>query len=102
MGSDDKTIRVWEYGIPEQIKYIADPSMHSMPFVSATPDGNWLLIQNMDNSILTYGAKDRISLNRKKIFRGHNNVGYACQISSSHDGRYVLSGDGLGRCFFWE
>lgn len=35
--SDDKTVRVWEFGIPEQIKYIADPSMHSMPYVSVTP-----------------------------------------------------------------
>merc|ERR1711904_136426 len=32
--SDDKSIRVWEYGIPEQIKYITAPSMHSMPYVS--------------------------------------------------------------------
>ena len=40
--SDDKSIRVWEYGIPVVMKYIADPTMHSMPTVTASPNGNWL------------------------------------------------------------
>ena len=29
--SDDKSIRVWEWDIPVDIKYIADPTMHSVP-----------------------------------------------------------------------
>lgn len=33
-----QTLRVWEYGIPVQIKYIADPSMHSMPAVAVHPN----------------------------------------------------------------
>lgn len=33
-----QTVRVWEYGIPVQIKYIADPSMQSMPSVAVSPD----------------------------------------------------------------
>jgi pre-mRNA-processing factor 17 len=100
--SDDKTIRIWEFGIPNQIKYIADPSMHSMPYVSIVPNGRWILMQNMDNTIHTYGVKDRISLNKKKIFKGHSNAGYACQVGVSPNGRYVLSGDGEGRCYFWD
>merc|ERR1719221_366746 len=96
--SDDKTIRVWEFGNPEQIKYIADPSMHSIPFVGIVPNNKWLLMQNMDNTILTYGAKDRFSINKKKIFKGHSNAGYACQVGMSPNGHYVLSGDGKGRC----
>ncbi len=49
--SDDKTIRVWEFGIPVQIKYIADPSMHSMPVVATHPSNNYLLMQSLDNQV---------------------------------------------------
>lgn len=37
--SDDKSIRVWEYGIPVVIKYISEPHMHSMPSVQVHPNG---------------------------------------------------------------
>jgi hypothetical protein len=37
--SDDKSLRVWEWDIPVDIKYIADPSMHSMPSVALNNDG---------------------------------------------------------------
>jgi WD40 repeat protein len=100
--SDDKTIRVWEYGIPEQIKYIADPSMHSMPYVGKAPCGKWLLMQSMDNSIQTYSAGQRLGLHRKKKFIGHNNAGFSCQVGMSPDSRYVFSGDSRGRCYFWD
>lgn len=52
--SDDKTIRVWEYGIPVQIKYIADPGMHSIPAVTLHPNKQWFIGQSLDNQIVTY------------------------------------------------
>ncbi|KXZ41899.1 hypothetical protein GPECTOR_249g617 [Gonium pectorale] len=101
--SDDKTIRVWEFGIPVQIKYIADPSMHSMPAVATHPSKNYLLMQSLDNQVLTYMVKDgRFKSMKNKTFKGHNTAGYACQVNTSPDGKYVMSGDGEGRCFFWE
>lgn len=39
--SDDKTIRAWEYDIPVVVKYIADPSMHSMPATALSPNRNY-------------------------------------------------------------
>ncbi|KAG2485153.1 hypothetical protein HYH03_016139 [Edaphochlamys debaryana] len=101
--SDDKTIRVWEFGIPVQIKYIADPSMHSMPVVATHPSNNYLLMQSLDNQVLTYMIKDgRFKSQKNKTFKGHNTAGYACQVNTSPDGKYVMSGDSEGRCFFWE
>lgn len=100
--SDDKTIRVWELGIPVQIKYIADPGMHSIPSIAVHPNGKWFCGQSLDNQIVTYSALDRFRINRKKVFKGHINAGYACQVNFSTDGRYVISGDGDGKCFFWD
>jgi pre-mRNA-processing factor 17 len=59
-------------------------------------------MQSLNNTIITYGAKDRVSLNKKKKFSGHRNAGYGIQVGASPDGQYVLSGDEQGRCFFWD
>ncbi|XP_019177599.1 PREDICTED: pre-mRNA-processing factor 17-like [Ipomoea nil] len=96
--SDDKYLRVWEFGIPVVIKYISESHMHSMPSISPHPNGNWLAAQSLDNQILIYSTRERFQLKKKKRFAGHIVVGYACQINFSPDGQFVLSGDGEGRC----
>jgi pre-mRNA-processing factor 17 len=100
--SDDKSIRVWEFGIPVTMKYIADPTMHSAPATALSPNGNWLACQSLDNQITVYSTKDKFRCNRKKVFKGHSNAGYACQLGFSPDGRFVASGDGDGKLFFWD
>jgi len=100
--SDDKKVFIWEYGIPVVIKHIAEPDMHSMPFVAVHPSGKFFVGQSQDNQILVYSAINRFKINKKKRFLGHKNAGFAAQVSFSPDGRFVCSGDAEGRCFFWD
>ena len=100
--SDDKKMLVWEWDIGVPIKYISDPTMHSMPVVTMHPSEKFLLCQSLDNRIVVYQAGDRFALQRKKKMEGHNVAGYACDIAVSPDGRFVCSGDSNGKLFFWD
>ncbi|XP_071502742.1 pre-mRNA-processing factor 17-like [Diadema antillarum] len=100
--SDDKSLRVWEWDIPVDFKYIADPSMHSMPSVTLSHNGKWLGCQSMDNQIVIYSAINRFRQNRKKIFKGHMVAGYACQMDFAPDMSYIVSGDADGKLNVWD
>lgn len=100
--SDDKTLRAWEYDIPVVIKYVADPTMHSMPAVTLSPNKKWLSCQSLDNAVYIYSARDRFRLNRKKRFTGHLVAGFACQTAFSPDGQFLTSGDSEGKVIFWD
>jgi len=100
--SDDKKVFIWEYGIPVVMKHISEPDMHSMPAVGVHPNGKWWIGQSLDNTIRVYTCGTRFKENVRKIFRGHLNAGYAAQLGFSPDGKFVISGDGRGRCFFWD
>ncbi|KAL1464782.1 hypothetical protein WDU94_004400 [Cyamophila willieti] len=100
--SDDKSLRVWEWDIPVDMKYIADPTMHSMPAVTPSPNNKWLACQSMDNKILIFSALNRFKLNRKKTFEGHMVAGYACSLDFSPDMSYLISGDADGKCYIWD
>ncbi|KAK0080553.1 hypothetical protein PV325_013758 [Microctonus aethiopoides] len=100
--SDDKSLRVWEWDIPVDMKYIADPTMHSMPAVTPSPNQKWLACQSMDNKIVIFSALNRFKMNRKKTFVGHMVAGYACGIDFSPDMSYLVSGDADGKCYVWD
>eukprot|EP01132_Coremiostelium_polycephalum_P010667 gene10667-13065_t len=100
--SDDKSLRIWEWGIPVVIKYVSEPDMHSMPAVSVHPKGKWFATQSLDNQILIYSTRDKFRMNKKKRFIGHTVAGYACQLGFSPDGKYVISGDSTGKAYFWD
>lgn len=100
--SDDKSLRVWEWDIPVDMKYIADPTMHSMPAVTLSPNYKWLACQSMDNKIVVFSALNRFKMNRKKTFSGHMVAGYACSLDFSPDMSYVVSGDADGKVYVWD
>ncbi|KAG1671100.1 Pre-mRNA-processing factor 17 [Nymphon striatum] len=100
--SDDKSMRVWEWDIPVDMKYIAEPSMHSMPAVTLSPNGKWLACQSMDNKVMIFSALNRFKLNRKKTFTGHMVAGYACAVDFSPEMSYLVSGDADGKVYVWD
>lgn len=100
--SDDKSIRVWEWDIPVDVKYIADPSLYSMAAVTSAPNNKRLLCQSMDNKLQAFTCHTKFKLDSNKIFKGHMVAGYACVPDFSCDMSLVLSGDADGRIFFWN
>ena len=100
--SDDKSLRAWEWGIPVPIKFVAEPHMYAMVRAAPHPGGKYVAFQSGDNQIVVYAATDRFRQNRKKSFRGHNNAGYAIDVSVSPDGQFIMSGDSGGYVCFWD
>ena len=100
--SDDKKVLVWEWDIGVPIKYISDPSMHSMPSLVLHPSHQFFIAQSLDSHINVFQAGKRFALQRKKKYSGHQVAGYACEPAISPDGQYLVSGDGNGKLFFWE
>ena len=82
--------------------FAADPTMHSMPAVTKSPNQKWLAAQSLDNKICIFTCGDRFRPNKKKEFKGHMVAGYACQVDFSPDMSYLISGDGDGKCCVWD
>jgi len=100
--SDDKKVLLWEWDIGVPIKYIMDPTLHSMPAITLHPSQKYWIGQSLDNEIKVYEATGKMSVQKRKKFSGHQVAGYACDVAISPDGRFVMSGDGGGRLFFWD
>ena len=100
--SDDKKILVWEWDIGVPIKYISDPTMHSMPSLAMHPSQQFFVGQSLDNNLVCFQVGQKFKLSKKKKFSGHQVAGYACEPAFSPDGRFLMSGDGKGRIFFWD
>ncbi|EGO55147.1 hypothetical protein NEUTE1DRAFT_123651 [Neurospora tetrasperma FGSC 2508] len=101
--SDDRSLRVWEYGIPVEIKTISEPDMFALTKSTQHPSGKYVLYQCSDNSIVAYSsASDKFRQNRKKSWRGHNTAGSGIGLVCSPDGQFVASGDTGGYVCFWD
>ncbi|KAA8532619.1 hypothetical protein F0562_032565 [Nyssa sinensis] len=108
----DKNIKYWD---TETGQVISTFSTGKIPYVvKLNPDEdkqNILLAGMSDKKIvqwdmntgqITQDTRERFQLNKKKRFAGHIAAGYACQVNFSPDGRFVMSGDGEGKCWFWD
>ena len=100
--SEDKSMRIWEYGNPVPVKYINDPTLFSMPALARHPNGRYFVAQSLDNKIKTYEAENTFKHVGSKTFGGHTVAGNACQIDFSPDGKYLMSGDSNGNIFWWD
>lgn len=100
--SEDKSMRIWEYGNPVPVKYINDSSLFSMPALALHPSGKYFVAQSLDNKIKTYEAENTFKHVGSKTFGGHTVAGNTCQLDFSPDGRYLMSGDSNGNIFWWD
>ena len=84
------------------MKYISEPHMNAVPVVELHPSTQFWCGQSLDNQIVTYGARDKLKQMRKKTFKGHLCAGYSCGLTFSPNGKFLASGDGEGKLFFWD
>jgi len=66
------------------------------------PSGKYVAYQSGDNQIVVYSVGEKVRLNRKKGYRGHNTAGYAINLDISPDGSLLMSGDTSGSICFWD
>ncbi|CAK7901624.1 pre-mRNA-processing factor 17 [[Candida] anglica] len=101
--ADDKSVRFWEWQVNIPVKVIADPSSHSMPAAALLPpDGQFIALQSMDNTIQVIQGHGKFKFSSKKVFQGHNVAGYGIDVGFSADGKYIYSGDSRGFIYCWD
>ncbi|KAE9554395.1 hypothetical protein FO519_002387 [Halicephalobus sp. NKZ332] len=101
--SDDKSIRIWEWGIPVDTKLIQNAGLHSIPTMTKAPNEKWIVGQAMDNRLVLFQlVDDKLKFSKKHAFRGHNVSGYACSPDFSPEMSFICSGDAQGRVFVWD
>ncbi|KAG5502920.1 hypothetical protein JKF63_04693 [Porcisia hertigi] len=103
--SEDKTLRTWDYRSPVQIKQFADAAMHAITHVLHHPtQPEFLAAQSLNNKVIVFrdDGGGRLRLLHDREFTGHTISGTRCQLSFSHDGQYLSSGDISGKLYVWD
>ena len=102
--SSDKTLRTWDFRVPIGVQQFADVAMQAIPHVVSHPHESLLAAQTLGNKVVVYSdlGGGKMKLVRGKSFEGHTVSGTACQLSFSHDGQFLSSGDSTGSIFIWD
>ncbi|ODQ78202.1 hypothetical protein BABINDRAFT_172352 [Babjeviella inositovora NRRL Y-12698] len=100
--SEDKSVRMWDWGVNVPVKNISDPAQFNMPCVALHPKGDHVACQGMDNKVHTVLTTGKYRLNRRKYYTGHQSQGYNIGVGFSPDGKTLMSGDSRGRAWFWD
>ena len=98
--SEDRTMRVWDYGVPQTIRMIQDPAIDVIPNVALHPQDPMLAMHTFDDVVIVLHSETGIR--QRKTFSGHETMGHACNLAFSPDGRFLASGDGKGRLMVWD
>lgn len=99
--ADDRSVRLWEWKVNIPIKVMADPSQYAMPTAALHPNGKFLVLQCMDNSIVTMQLFGKFKFG-KRAFKGHHTAGFGIQVDISLDGKILMSGSDKGSAYFWD
>eukprot|EP00127_Corallochytrium_limacisporum_P000713 Clim_evm9s24 gene=Clim_evmTU9s24 len=102
--SFDKSIRLWDWEVPVDVRVITEARGYAMPTLGLSPNGKTMVAPTLDNRLryLTY-ATGKLKLNTKDEFEhGLNFEGYACQPCWSPSGNVVACGDSTGALAFWS
>eukprot|EP00768_Dysnectes_brevis_P006427 gnl/Dysnectes_brevis/5061_a7117_667.p1 GENE.gnl/Dysnectes_brevis/5061_a7117_667~~gnl/Dysnectes_brevis/5061_a7117_667.p1 ORF type:complete len:511 (-),score=49.04 gnl/Dysnectes_brevis/5061_a7117_667:18-1550(-) len=100
--SEDRTLRIWEQGMPLPVKRVAEAQQHSTPSLALHPIRKHFAAQGLDNIILILLANKPFTKLDSRRFKGHDLSGFACELSFSPDGQYLSSGTGDGSLHLWD
>ena len=100
--SDDKSVRIWTWGVNIPTKTIAHPSQFAVSSaVPIPPLGRYIALQNMNDTIQVIDSNNKYKF-KKKLFKNPFVTSHKVHITLSPDGRIIASGDGRGNALFWD
>lgn len=100
--SDDKSVRIWNWGINIPAKIITHPTQYAIAsLIAIPPNDKYIAMQNMNNTIQVIDGNGKYKF-KKKLFKNSNITGYKIEIHISPDGKILMSGDSKGNVLFWD
>ncbi|EGV61348.1 WD40 repeat-like protein [Yamadazyma tenuis ATCC 10573] len=100
--SDDKSIRIWSWGINIPVKTVTHPTQYAVSSALCVPPSEeYIALQNMNNAIQVIDGEGKFKF-KKKVFKNENVTGYKIEIDISPDGKILVAGDSKGNILLWD